>query len=43
MCRLVLLEDASERKPPPLLQHMGEAIDHYYRDYLRLMNLELAS
>jgi len=38
-----ILEDASERIRTPPLQPMGEAIDHYYRDYLRSMNLGLAS
>jgi toluene monooxygenase system protein E len=37
------LEDVLERTRTPLHQHIGEAIDSYYRDYLRSMNLELAS
>ena len=38
-----LLDDALESTRTPLLQPMREAIDRYYRDYLRSMNLELAS
>jgi toluene monooxygenase system protein E len=37
------LEDALQRTGTPLLRHVGEATDSYYRDYLRSMNLELAS
>jgi toluene monooxygenase system protein E len=36
-----LFEDTSERTATPPLQHMGEALDRYYRDYLRSMNLEV--
>jgi toluene monooxygenase system protein E len=38
-----LLENELERTRTPLLQPIGEAIDGYYRDYLRSMKLELAS
>jgi toluene monooxygenase system protein E len=39
----LLLENTLERTSTPLLQHVGEALDRYYRDYLGSMNLELAS
>lgn len=38
-----LLENTVERTRAPLLQHVGEQLDRYYRDYLGSMNLELAS
>jgi toluene monooxygenase system protein E len=37
------LENTLERTRTPLLQHVGEQLDRYYRDYLGSMNLELAS
>jgi truncated hemoglobin YjbI len=36
-----LFEDTLERTTTPLLQHIGEALDRYYHDYLRAMNLEV--
>ena len=36
----LLLDDALEQTGTPLLQPIEEAIDCYYRDYLRSMNLE---
>lgn len=36
------LEGVLDGTGTPLLPHIGEAIDRYYRDYLRSMNLELA-
>jgi toluene monooxygenase system protein E len=36
-----LLEGTLERTRTPLLQHISEALDRYYRDYLRSMNLEV--
>jgi hypothetical protein len=38
-----ILEEALEQTGTPLLQPVEEAIDCYYRDYLRSMNLEPAS
>ena len=38
-----LLEDTLKRNETPPLQHIGEAIDCYYRDYLRSMNLQVSS
>ena len=38
----LLFDDTFKRTESPF-QHTGEAIDGYYRDYLRSMNLELAS
>jgi hypothetical protein len=37
------LENTLEQTKAPLLQHLGEELDRYYRDYLGSMNLELAS
>jgi hypothetical protein len=39
----LLVENTSERTGTPLLQHVGEQLDRYYRDYLGSMNLKLAS
>ena len=36
-----LFEDTLERTATPPPQHTGEALDRYYRDYLRSMNLEV--
>jgi toluene monooxygenase system protein E len=36
-----LFEDTLERTATPPLQHIGEALDRSYRDYLRSMNLEV--
>ena len=38
----LLFEDTFERTRTPPFPHMGEALDRYYRDYLRSMNLEVA-
>jgi toluene monooxygenase system protein E len=38
----LLIENNLERTNTPL-QHVGEALDGYYRDYLRSMSLEVAS
>jgi hypothetical protein len=38
-----ILEEALEQTGTTLLQPVEEAIDCYYRDYLRSMNLEPAS
>jgi hypothetical protein len=38
----LLFEDTLKRNGTPPLQHIGEAIDCYYRDYLRSMNLQVA-
>jgi len=38
-----LFADTMERTEAPPLQRTGEAIDCYYRDYLRSMNLQVAS
>jgi hypothetical protein len=37
-----ILADASEQTETPPIQPVEEAIDCYYRDYLRSMNLEVA-
>jgi hypothetical protein len=39
----LLFADTLERTEAPQLQHTGEAIDCYYRDYLRSMNLQASS
>ncbi len=39
----LLFEDALERTGTPLLQHVGEKLDRYYRDYLGSMKLERAA
>jgi toluene monooxygenase system protein E len=36
-----LFEDTAERTTTPSLQDTSEALDRYYRDYLRSMNLEV--
>jgi toluene monooxygenase system protein E len=36
-----LFEDTLEQTVTPPLRHMGEALDRYYRDHLRAMNLEV--
>jgi hypothetical protein len=36
-----LLEDSLERTGTTTLQHTGEALDRYYRDYLGSMKLEV--
>lgn len=36
-----LFEDTVERPATPPLSHIGEALDRYYRDHLRSMNLEV--
>lgn len=38
-----LLEDTLKRNETPPLQQIGQAIDCYYRDYLRSMNLQVSS
>ena len=38
----LLLEGTLQRTGTPLLPRIAEMLDHYYRDYLRSMNLELA-
>jgi toluene monooxygenase system protein E len=40
---VALLEDTLKRNETPPLQQIGEAIDCYYRDYLRSMNLQVSS
>jgi toluene monooxygenase system protein E len=39
---VTLLEETLKRHDTPPLQPIGEAIDCYYRDYLRTMNLEVS-
>jgi toluene monooxygenase system protein E len=36
-----LFEDTLEQTVTPPLRHLGEALDRYYRDHLRAMNLEV--
>jgi toluene monooxygenase system protein E len=36
-----LFEDTVEQTVTPPLRHVGEALDRYYRDHLRSMNLEV--
>jgi toluene monooxygenase system protein E len=38
----VLFEDTLKRTGTPPIQHIGEAVDIYYHDYLRSMNLQIA-
>jgi hypothetical protein len=38
-----LLEESSERNEPRPPLRIGEAVNGYYHDYLRSMNLELAA
>jgi toluene monooxygenase system protein E len=39
----LLFDDTFKRAETPPLQYTGEAINRYYRDYLRSMNLQVAS
>ena len=39
----LLFENTLEGTRTPLIQHVGEQLDRYYRDYLGSMNLKLAS